>query len=132
MKSQRLSQQGDFASFHFDIFEILGRNIYDVHKDFGGVRMKKGRKTIHHLRPKMTMVVPGESVNATGLERTLENGLEKTPKKGDDVGESGDVDTGCLEGPPEDMDTAGIEGPPSDVDTTAPEGPPGDVDTHRS
>ena len=72
MKSQRLSQQRDFASFHFDIFEILGRNIYDVHKDFRGVRMKKGRKTIHHLRPKMTMVVPGESVNAAGLEGTLE------------------------------------------------------------
>lgn len=68
---------------HRFIFEILRRNIYDVHKDFRGVRMKKGRKTIHHLRPKMTMAVPGESVNAAGLEGTPENGLEQTPKKGD-------------------------------------------------
>ena len=35
--------------------------------------MKKGRKTIHHLRPKITMAVPGERVNATGLEGTPEN-----------------------------------------------------------
>ena len=31
----------------------------------------------------MTMAVPGESVNAAGLEGTPENGLEQTPKKGD-------------------------------------------------
>ena len=100
--------------------------------------MKKGRKTIHHLRPKITTVVPGERVNTTGLEGTPENvkidstGLAQTQKKGDNEGESGDVDTGCLEGPHEDKDTAGLEGPPCDVDITGPEGPPGDVDTTSS
>ena len=100
--------------------------------------MKKGRKTIHHLRPKITTVVPGERVNATGLEGTPENvkidstGLAQTETKGDNESESGDVDTRCLEGPHEDKDTAGVEGPPCDVDITGPEGPPGDVDTTSS
>ena len=119
-------------ALHRFIFEILGRNIFDVRKDFRGIRMKKGRKTIHHLRPKITMAVPGELVNATGLEGTPEyvnidsTGLEQTPKKGDNEGESG-ANTRCLEGPPEDKDTAGVEGPPGAVDTTGTEGPPGDV-----
>ena len=114
------------------IFEILGRNIFDVHKDFRGIRMKKGRGTIHHLRPKIARAVPGERVKATALEGTPENvnidstSLEQTPKKGDNEGESG-ADTRCLEGPPEDKDTAGVEGPPGDVETTGTEGPPGDV-----
>ena len=85
--------------------------------------MKKGRKTIHHLRPKIITVVPGELVNASGLEGTPENVnvdfsvLGQTPKKGDNEGKSGDVDTGCLEGPPGHVDTGCLEGPPGHVDT---------------
>ena len=37
------------------IFETLGRHILDVHKDFKGVKIKKGRKTIMHLTTRPTV-----------------------------------------------------------------------------
>ena len=35
------------------LFETLGRNILDVHKDFHGIKMKRGRKSINYLKPKL-------------------------------------------------------------------------------